>query len=478
VAREGHAARIADSLGDGLRLVQTAAFDVVFLDVYLPDGSSLSILPQLQESPGRPEVIIITGEGSAEGAELAIKNGAWDYLSKPLERAEFLLGLERALQYRAEKRAHSAARSLKRENIIGNSPVLQACLDQLAQAALGDANVIITGETGTGKELFARSLHLNSARADRPFVIVDCAALPETLAESILFGYRKGAFTGAQSDREGLLREADGGTLFLDEIGELPPGVQKSFLRALQERRFRPVGSDHEVGSDFRLVAATHRDLDSMAEQGLFRSDLLYRLRASHIEIPPLRQRPADIRDIVLHHLDRLAARDGGRTLGFSPDFIECLLAFDWPGNVRELVHALEHAWSAAGSSPTLFAVHLPTRIRVGVARRAFEEGERSAGTESVEAVAGAEGERNASLVDAEAADGYALLERMRLPEDPGQFPSYHEFRDGSVAKVEALYFRELLRVTHRDIPAACRIAGLSRTRLYELMKTHGLTRS
>jgi len=259
--------------------------------------------------------------------------------------------------------------ALKVEGIVGEGPKMSACMDALARAASSDANVLITGETGTGKELFAWAIHRNSARAARNFVVVDCAALPETLVESTLFGHLRGAFTGADKPRDGLVKQADGGTLFLDEIGELSISVQKAFLRVLQERRFRPVGGGQEVASDFRLIAATNRDLEAMAASGKFREDLLFRIRTLVLELPPLRDFKENIRNLVLHYMVKLCEQYGVPMKSFSPEFLAALTAYGWPGNVRELIQALEKAVVSAGDEPMRFPNHLPEYIRIRLAR-------------------------------------------------------------------------------------------------------------
>ncbi|MBW2108709.1 MAG: sigma-54-dependent Fis family transcriptional regulator, partial [Deltaproteobacteria bacterium] len=276
----GHHVTCALSLGQGLREAGSGKFDVIFLDVRLPDGDGLKALSRISEKPSSPEVIVITGEGGPDSADMAIRNGAWDYVEKPLSMETVSLFLARALRYREGKQTKRLATLLKRDGIIGNSAQIKACLDLVARAANTDSNVLITGETGTGKELFARAIRENSARTSRNFVVVDCAALPENLVESVLFGHKKGAFTGADRDRDGLIRQADTGTLFLDEVGELPLSIQRTFLRVLQERSFRPVGGKTELTSDFRVVAATNGDLDKLVAQGRFRRDLLFRLRS------------------------------------------------------------------------------------------------------------------------------------------------------------------------------------------------------
>jgi two-component system NtrC family response regulator len=305
----GHHANCAYTLAAALNEASSRSYDVVFLDINMPDGRGLDILPQIRQTPSAPEVVIITGLGDPEGAEIAIRNGAWDYVQKSSSIKEITLALIRALQYREEKRARTPLGVLKTGGIVGSSDEILLCLDIMAQAASSDASVLITGETGTGKELFARAIHENSSRARHNFVVVDCTALPETLVESVLFGYEKGAFTVADRSRDGLVRQAHRGTLFLDEIGELPLSLQKTFLRVLQEHRFRPVGAESEVESDFRLVAATNLNLDKTVAAGRFRMDLLFRIRTFTIELPPMRARRKDIKELAIHFMTKYCDR-------------------------------------------------------------------------------------------------------------------------------------------------------------------------
>ncbi|MFP4474326.1 MAG: sigma-54-dependent transcriptional regulator [Desulfatibacillaceae bacterium] len=433
------------NLEDGMAKAMNGEFDVVFLDVRLPDGNGLEVIPDIRSSENSPEVIIITGEGDPDGAELAIVNGAWDYVQKPFTLQAIVLSLSRALQYHEEKAAQKASVALKREGIIGSSPRMRQCYDLLAQAANTQANVLITGETGTGKELFARAIHENSRRADKSFVVVDCAALPETLVESVLFGHVKGAFTGADMPRDGLAKQADDGTLFLDEVGELPVNMQKSFLRVLQERTFRPVGGKSEVKSDFRLIAATNRDLDSMVREGRFRDDLMFRLRALTMDLPPLRERPEDILDLATHHMNRLCERYGIITKGFSPEFRSALLRYAWPGNVRELFNAVERALSSAPSEPTLYQMHLPVEIRVQLTKAGLE----------------------ADKQEARPAGGRAA-ERPR-----NSFPHLKDFLE----ETEKRYLQDLMAHTGENIKEVCRISGLSRSRLYDRLKKYSIQR-
>lgn len=444
----GHQAETALSIREGLAMAEAAPYDVVFLDVRLPDGNGLEILPKIRTTPALPEVIIMTGFGDADGAEMAIKNGAWDYLQKPISSTQILLSLKRVFQYRDNlKAAQKPAVMLKHEGIIGSSPQLLGCLDLVAQAAGSDASVLISGETGTGKELFARAIHANSRRAKGNLVVVDCAALPETLLESTLFGHEKGAFTGADRTREGLILQADGGTLFLDEIGELSLPIQRGFLRVLEEHRFRPVGAREEKNSDFRVIAATNQNLEKMVQQGRFRQDLLFRLRSVSIGLPPLRDRIDDIKELVLYHLTNLCDIYGIKIKGFSPDFLEALSAYPWPGNVRELVNALERALTAARHEPILFPKHLPDHIRIKLTQSTLK------------------GDRPA-IAD----------EKSFEPSDfQGDFPTFQDFKAQVLAGAEKRYLENLLERTAGNISEASRQSGLGRTWLYTLLKKHHL---
>lgn len=445
VKRTGHQATCCPTLENGLDTAFSQGMDVVFLDVRMPDGDGLEALPRIQAAPSLPEVIIMTGYGDPDGAELAIRHGAWDYIQKPFTLEGMTLSLVRALQYREEKKARKTPVTLKREGIIGNSPKMKVCLELLGQVASSNANVFITGETGTGKELFAVAIHKNSPRAHKNFVVVDCAALPNNLVESIIFGHEKGAYTGADQARDGLVLQADGGTLFLDEVGELPLAVQNSFLRVLQERKFRPVGGKHEIKSDFRLVAASNRNLGEMVRQKQFREDLLFRLRSFSIELPPLRDRREDIPDLVTHYLQELSERYGIEPKEYSPEFLELLLCYPWPGNVRELINALEKTMITARYERVLFPKHLPTHIRIQVVRSSIREKDKNE-------IAGAS--------------------------SPGGFPNIQEVREKVIEEAEKKYLHDLLSFTHNDIKEACRISSLSRSRLYLLLKKHKIFRS
>lgn len=465
VQQNGHNAMFENTLKRGLQRADKEPCDIVFLDVGMPDGNGLEAISRLRATPSKPEVIIITGDGDPDGAEMAIKNGAWDYLQKPFSLNEITLPLTRVLQYRENlESAMAPAVVLKRQGIIGSSQEIHERLNILAQASRNDANVLITGETGTGKELFARALHANSKRSKGNFVVVDCAALPESLKESALFGHAKGAFTGADQSAEGLVKQADGGTLFLDEVGELNPTLQKVFLRVLQEKKFRPVGAKQEIKSDFRLVAATNRDLEDMVKTEQFRSDILYRLKTITIELPALRDHSEDINDIVLYHIKRICNSLAIEVKGCSPDFMNTLTRYKWPGNIRELVNTLENAVSMAYNEPILFPKHLPENIRVHVIRSTVNP-------ESLEK----RPDHQAYLVEKfqDTPGRKDSRPRTSTPLTPGTMGT----REAALEKADITYLKNLMELTQGNIKESCKISGLGRTRLYTLLKKYNISR-
>ena len=436
----GHTAESVGTLADGIARARAGSYDVVLLDVRLPDGNGLDAIPELHAAPSRPEVIVITGWGDPDGAESAMRRGAWDYIEKPPTLQSMTAPLEAAMHYRGSRPPAPVSGLFSWGGIPGGHPGRSVCLEQAAKAARGDANVLITGETGTGKELFARAIHANSRRKDGPFVAVDCAALPATIAESVLFGNERGAYTGADKPREGLILQAHGGTLFLDEVGELPASVQKTFLRTLQERMVRPVGGKTERHCDFKLVAATHRDLDEMAAEGLFREDLLSRLRGVAINLPPLREHPEDVNIFARHFLEQACARLGAPPKRLSPAAQSALAAYSWPGNMRELQNVMDGMVALALEEPLLHPVHLPVHIRVSVARGQVRD-------------------KDPAPAD-QAQDG---------PRQP--LPLLKVYRQA----MDRLYLERLLEQSGGRAGEACRVSGLSRSRLYALLKEHGL---
>jgi two-component system, NtrC family, response regulator len=435
----GHEAICCENLRAGHQAIASFSPEMVLLDIRLPDGNGLEQIDLVKTAPCLPEVVVITASGDEDGAELAIRSGVWDYWQKGRPVDDLMFSVAQALEYRRERLARRNSRSLDLGGLLGQSQAMRACLGAIAEASASDVPVLISGETGTGKEMVAKAIHSNSDRALRPLVPVDCASLTETLVESSLFGHDKGAFTGASTDRVGLVRQAHEGTLFLDEVGELPLNLQKSFLRVLQEKRFRPVGSDREIFSDFRLLAATNRDLKQMVAAGTFREDLYFRLRSMDIELPPLRLRGGDVLMIAETVLTEVCERLALPPKELSAAFREALASYPWPGNVRELRQAVECAVVAAGMFRTLEAIHLPIQIRVQLAR--------------------------ASVAP----------EFNRTPFGPkakGR-PTLAEVRD---AASEA-YLSRLLDEVHGDVEAACEISGISRSRLYGLLKLYGIDR-
>ncbi len=443
----GHKAAWQPTLADGLKNALSVPYDIIFLDVQLPDGSGLDIIAEIRSTSSAPEVIIMTGYGNIDGAEIAIKSGAWDYIQKTDSPSKIILPLKRAIQYRnTVKSTLKPAVALKLDGIVGSSTPMKSCYNQVAQAAACNSNVLLTGETGTGKELFARAIHNNSNRAAGNFVVVDCAALPETLVESLLFGHIKGAYTGADKAQEGLVSQAHGGTLFLDEVGELPLSIQKVFLRVLQEHRFRPVGSKHEVEVDFRLVAATNRNLDHMIQEKTFRDDLLFRLRALAIALPSLRMRHEDIKELTAYYIAKLCYRQKIGSKGISTDFLDMLIRYTWPGNVRELINTLEMAISTAGEEEMLFSRHLPEHLRVYIAQT--------------------------SLMG----DLQPPSDKKTIIDVQESLPPLKIFRKTAVVKAEMEYLKKLMDIAKGKTAVACEISGLSRSRLYELIRLHKIS--
>jgi two-component system, NtrC family, response regulator AtoC len=364
LSREGYAVAAASGGEACLELAEGQPFDLALVDLRMPDLDGLKVLERL--TAGQPDlpVIILTAFATMDTAIEAIRAGAYDYLSKPFRMEEIKLTARRTLDARQALRENRSLREELRERyqvrrLVGQSPQMVEIYKLVARVANLETTVLIQGETGTGKELVARAIHYASARADRHFVVVDCAALPETLIESELFGHERGAFTGAHGTRRGLFETAEGGTVFLDEIGELPPALQAKLLRVLQERTIRRVGSNEPIAVDVRVVAASNRDLRKRIDEGEFREDLFYRLNVVAIAVPSLRERRRDIPLLARHFLDKHARTAGKAISGFAPETLEMLSERDWPGNVRELEHAVERA-VALSSSPVLLPSDFP----------------------------------------------------------------------------------------------------------------------
>ena len=438
---------LAQDMVSTRQALQESGFDLILLDVGLPDGNGLDLLPEIKALGDAPEVIILTGRGDSEGAELAIERGVWDYLLKPSSVKEIKLSISRALKYRQQKE-NARPRALDLSGVVGSSPAMQSCYDLLACAAASDSNILITGETGVGKELMARTIHSNSPRSRQPFVVVDCAGITDSLVESTLFGHCRGAFTGALADHTGLISQAHQGTLFLDELGELPLAIQKSLLRVLQERKFRPVGSSREQKSDFRLMAATNRDLEAMVLEGAFRNDLYFRIKTMHMHLPPLRGRVQDIRPLAMHFVDELCARNSLPPKGMGADFLETLEAYHWPGNVRELCNVVEQALVACTGETNLYSMHLPKEIRIKVTRSRLEKSPPEESSQN-------------------------RLTRASK-ETSGPMPDISDFKSYK-QECEKKYLQSMLQKYPGNVPEMLRISGLSRSHFYTLLKKYGL---
>jgi len=350
LSRKRYRVRVASTMSEAMGLLADSnhGFDLLFLDVNLPDGVGTDVLEAIQAEENPPIAIMITGQGTIESAVKCMKLGAFDYLLKPFSNQEIDILLEKASKYQQLVRVNqgltSETTSLGGRSIIGTSPPMQALQDLIASVAQTDATVLVSGETGTGKELISHAIHSESQRRNKPFIKVNCAAVSETLIESEFFGHEKGAFTGALQNRIGRFELADGGTLLLDEVSEISLALQAKLLRVLQEREFERVGGTKTIKVDVRIVATTNRDLYQSVQEGEFREDLYYRLNVFPLHSPALRERKEDIPYIAAAFLRTYARKHGRKLEGFSSDAMKALLAHNWPGNVRELQNVVERA--------------------------------------------------------------------------------------------------------------------------------------
>ncbi len=390
--------------------------DLVLSDLRMDEMDGLALFHELQRRvPGMP-VIILTAHGSIPDAVSATQQGVFSFLTKPVDRDELFAAIDEALAQTPTTRGEGG--EMWRSKIITRSPQMERILEQAYMVAASDVSVLVTGPSGTGKELLANAMHQASPRADKPFVAINCGALPEQLLESELFGHARGAFTGAVSQHEGLFLAADGGTLFLDEIGDMPLTLQVKLLRALQERQIRPLGSTKSVPIDVRIISATHRDLDRAMHEGDFREDLYYRLNVVNLKLPPLKERAEDIPLLAKHMVAQVAARHKSFVKGFSPEALNLLASSAWPGNVRQLVNVVEQC-VALTSTPMI---------------------------------------PEALVSQALAAEENAL-------------PSFSEARAG----FERSYLIKVLKITEGNVTQAARIAGRNRTDFYKLLARHEL---
>ena len=368
LTREGYRVRAAEGGEACVRIAESEPIDLALVDLRMADLDGLDVLARLSALEPPVPVLILTAFATVDTAIQAIRAGAYDYLSKPFRIEEIKLAVRRALETQRLQRENLQYRQALRErdrveNLVGHSPAMVELYRTIARVAPLDTTVLIQGETGTGKELVARAIHQASPRGQRPFTVVDCAALPETLVESELFGHEKGAFTGATQSRRGLLEAAAGSTCLLDEVGELTPPLQARLLRVLQERVIRRVGGTEPIPVDVRIIAATNRDLRKLVDEGRFREDLFYRLNVVTIHVPPLRERAEDVPLLAQHFLRRAAAAAGKTVVGLTREALDLLAAYPWPGNVRELEHVIERA-VVLTTSTLLTPEDLPPELR------------------------------------------------------------------------------------------------------------------
>jgi len=376
LVRQGFKVTTSTAASRALELVATQDFDVVLTDLSMPEMSGLDLCERVLGTRPNMPVVVITGQGSLETAIGAIRVGAYDFITKPVDPKLLYLSVSRAIQHRhlqdevKRLRDAVAADTDSTENaLVGQSGAMRRVYELITRVGESDASVLIHGETGTGKELIARGIHMRSRRKGGPFVAINCAAVPHSLIESELFGHARGAFTDAKVQRTGLFVQANGGTLFLDEIGELPIDMQPKLLRALQERKVRPVGANQEVPFDSRIVAATNRNLEDEVYEKRFREDLYYRINVVKIDVPPLRERGGDVLHLAQFFLKQFAARNDKSALELSTTAAEKLMAYNWPGNVRELENCMEHAVALARFDQ-ITVEDLPEKIRAYRAER------------------------------------------------------------------------------------------------------------
>ncbi|MRG95625.1 sigma-54-dependent transcriptional regulator [Polyangium spumosum] len=454
---EHHGYRVSTefSARGGLEAIEQGSVDAIILDLRLEDADGIEVLAELQKRTPDLPVIILTAHGTIETAVLAIQRGAYGFLTKPFQDYELLQKLAHAIESGRLKREVAGLRRIVGDTsgdirLLGTSDSIAAVRERITRVAPADATVLLLGESGTGKELAARSIHALSARKARPFIAVNCGALPAELLESELFGHVRGAFTGASRDKDGLFAAARGGTLLLDEIGEAPPPVQVKLLRVLQEKRFSKVGSPAEEDADVRIVAATNRDLRAEVSAGRFREDLFYRLHVVPIVMPPLRERKDDIPLLAELFLRRSAARYNLPEPHISPEALRVLLAHAWPGNVRELANVMEGAILLCQDERIRPQHILATLATPARAQAASTPGEEAAELSEVEPP--------------------IVLPSLAEPSAP--LPPLRAARDS----FERAYLVEALRRAGGNVSAAAKLAGRNRTDFHDLLRKHGLS--
>jgi len=426
---DGFSVDLAEGGAEGLRKAESGNYDLILLDLMMADRSGMEVLREIRERDTETPVFMITAYGSVEVAVQALKTGANDYFSKPWDNEKLLIEINRMIAHsRLERENTQLKRAFRQQysfpNIIGKNERMLRILDLVTQVAPSRATILITGETGTGKELIAKAIHANSARADQPFVPVNSGSVPAELLESALFGHVKGAFTGAIAARKGYFETANKGTVFFDEIGTISPETQAKLLRVIQEREFMPVGSNETVRVDVRIIAATNADLKKLVEEDKFREDLYYRLNVINLVLPPLRERKEDIPRLVEYFFAKFSKEnekfldsDGRSLLRFEPDALQLLMDYNWPGNVRELENAVERAVVLASQSTVPVDV-LPDSIlqAAGVRIRSDESGSLPSDASLFEVVADFERRKIVEALEALNWSQTEAAEKLRIP--------------------------------------------------------------
>jgi len=387
--KEGYEVTLAEDGQKAKDLLSKKTFDMIISDLQMPHVTGIELLKHVKESYPDTVFMLITAFGTTETAVEAMKMGAYDYLTKPFKIDEVRLNIQNALRSRnLEVENRSLKKELVKEysfqNMVGNSPAMHSIYDMVKRVSQTPTNVLITGESGTGKEVVAKAIHYNGPLKDRPFVTVNCGAIPENLMESEMFGHKKGSFTGAVSDKAGLFEVADGGTLFLDEVGELPLTIQVKLLRAIQERVIRRVGATDDMKVDVRIIAATNRNLEEMVQKGGFRQDLFYRLNVINIKTPSLRERREDIPLLANHFLKKYNERLGKNIGAISAEAMEILKKYDYPGNVRELENLIERTVALEGGA-TILPESLPPMVNTASGRKMASSNEIEIGEDGVD---------------------------------------------------------------------------------------------
>ncbi|MBO9666372.1 MAG: sigma-54-dependent Fis family transcriptional regulator, partial [Bdellovibrio sp.] len=387
--KEGYEITLAEDGQKAKDLLTKKTFDMIISDLQMPHVTGIELLKHVKESYPDTVFMLITAFGTTETAVEAMKMGAYDYLTKPFKIDEVRMNIQNALRSRnLEVENRSLKKELVKEysfqNMVGNSPAMHSIFDMVKRVSQTPTNVLITGESGTGKEVVAKAIHYNGPLKDRPFVTVNCGAIPENLMESEMFGHKKGSFTGAVADKAGLFEVADGGTLFLDEVGELPMSIQVKLLRAIQERIIRRVGATEDVKVEVRIIAATNRNLEEMVQKGTFRQDLFYRLNVINIKTPGLRERRDDIPLLANHFLKKYNERLNKNIGAISTEAMEILKKYDYPGNVRELENMIERTVALEGGA-TILPESLPPMVNTSSGRKMASSNEIEMGDDGVD---------------------------------------------------------------------------------------------